>query len=308
MKRVLFIGEINVDLILGGLPSLPVLDREIACSSCELTIGSSTAICACAYASLGGDCSFMGLAGTDPYGDFMVRGMSEFGVRTQWVVRSPDVRTGITVNLIVGKTRSQVTYPGSIAAFSRKHLRLDAIPGFDHVHLGGLYLQEGLLPEVTEILTVARSAGLTASIDPQWDASETWRYMDEWLPLLTWFFPNGDEALSITGARDLPSACEALAGRTPSPLIKHGAEGVWCWIDGRVERIAGYPVDVVDTTGAGDSFDAGYLFAVLEKGMDARSAARFANAAAARSCRFVGGVNARSSYEDVLEFQRRFGQ
>ncbi len=307
MKRVLFIGEINVDLILGGLPSLPVLDREIACTSCELTIGSSTAICACAYASLGGDGSFMGLAGTDPYGDFMVRGMSEFGVRTQWVVRSPDVRTGITVNLIVGKTRSQVTYPGSIAAFGKKHLRLDVIPGFDHVHLGGLYLQEGLLPEVTEILTVARQAGLTTSLDPQWDGSETWRFMEEWLPLLTWFFPNSDEAMSITRNGDLPSACEALAARTANPLIKDGSEGVWCWIDGRAERIPGYAVEVVDTTGAGDTFDAAFLYAALEKGMGLRSAARFANAAAARSCRFVGGVNARSSYEDVLEFQRRFG-
>lgn len=307
MKRVLFVGEINVDLILGGLPSLPVLDREIACTSCELTIGSSTAICACAYGALGGDASFMGLAGADVYGDFMVNGMTDFGVSTQRVVRSAEVRTGITVNLIVGKTRSQVTYPGSIAAFGKEHISWDALTEFGHIHLGGLYLQESLLPEVTEILTRARKAGLTTSLDPQWDGLETWRYLDEWLPLLTWYFPNRDEAMSQTGAENVAAATAALAAKTPCPLVKHGADGVWTAIGGGIERIPGYPVQVVDTTGAGDTFDAAYIYAALELGLDPQAAARFANAAAARSCLFVGGVNARSIADEVLEFQRRSG-
>ena len=114
MKRVLFLGEINVDLILGGLESFPIPDREVACVSFEKTIGSSTAICACAYSSLGGDTYFLGLAGKDEYGDFMINGMEDFGINTSLVKRTSRIGTGVTVNLIHDKNRTQVTYPGTI--------------------------------------------------------------------------------------------------------------------------------------------------------------------------------------------------
>lgn len=304
MNRVLFIGEINVDIIMGGLEAFPVLDREVACSSYEVTIGSSTAICACAYASLGGDTSFMGLAGNDENGEFMVRGMQNFGIKTDLVKRTDEIRTGVTVNLIFGKTRTQVTYPGTIAAFNRSHLDFEAIRSFQHIHLGGPYMQTAFLGEITEVLSHARKHGLSTSLDPQWDSSETWRYLDEWLPLLSFFFPNRDEALSITGAADLAGALRDLAGRTACPVIKDGGNGAHCLVEGRVVEVAGYVVEVVDTTGAGDSFDAGFIYSRLERGSGLVESVRFANAVAARSCRFPGGVNARSSCDDILHFKQ----
>src|SRR4051812_6947693 len=77
MKKLLFVGDINVDVLMGGLVSLPVIDREITCSSFDIAIGSSAVICAAAFASLGGNASFLGLAGSDDYGEFMLRGMKE---------------------------------------------------------------------------------------------------------------------------------------------------------------------------------------------------------------------------------------
>jgi sugar/nucleoside kinase (ribokinase family) len=304
LKPVFFIGEINVDIILGGLESLPEVDREVGCSSFEVTIGSSTAICACNYASLGGAASFVGLAGEDDYGDFMVQGLKEFRIGTELVRRTAAVKTGVTVNLIFGKTRTQVTYPGAISEFGIEHIDLETLEGSRHIHLGGPYMQTRLLPHVTSLLQFARDRGVTTSLDPQWDNSGRWAHMGEWLPLLTWFFPNRDEALAIAGVQDPADACLRLAESTACPVVKLGSEGALFVSSGSVDRVPGFPIEIVDTTGAGDAFDAGFLYAVLDRGMETGEAVRIANAVAARSCAFVGGVNARSNREDISRFLR----
>jgi sugar/nucleoside kinase (ribokinase family) len=100
MMRALFIGDICVDIMMGGMESLPIVDREITCKSFEVTLGGSTVLCACAFAALGGSASFLGLAGNDDYGDFSIRGMQSFGINTDLVRRTNEVKTGVTLNLI----------------------------------------------------------------------------------------------------------------------------------------------------------------------------------------------------------------
>lgn len=302
MKRVLFIGDINVDIMMGGLACFPVLNREITCESFEVTMGSSSVIAACAHASLGGNASFLGLAGEDDYGAFMLKGMAAFGIDTGPVRRTDRVGTGVTVNMILEDTRTQVTYPDTIAAFEGADLDGAAFEGFDHLFLAGPYQQTKFRPEITRILKLAQEVGISTSLDPQWDASEKWEGMEAWLPLLSFFFVNEDEAISITKAASLEAACRDLAGRTARPVVKAGRAGALVPVEGEVHSVPTWAVAVADTTGAGDSFDAGYLFAILEKGMGPVEAARFGNAVGARSCTFVGGVNARSTYEDIVAF------
>lgn len=303
MKRALFIGDICVDIMMGGMESLPIVDREITCKSFEVTLGGSTVLCACAFVALGGSASFLGLTGNDDYGDFSIRGMQSFGINTDLVRRTNEVKTGVTLNLIYANTRTQVTYPGTIAEFSGADLEASLLDGFHHIHFSGPYLETKLIPHITRILKTAREAGISTSLDPQWDSKQTWEYMNEWLPLLTYFFSNSDEAVSITNAFSAEEALKRLALRTPLPLVKTGSEGALVLVDGVVKTIASKKVEVVDTTGAGDSFDAGFLYATLEKKMDLTLAVEFANLVAARSCKFIGGVNARSSYEDILKFK-----
>lgn len=302
MSRVLFIGEINVDVMMGGMESPPIVDREVPCKTYDVVMGALTVVCACAYASLGGDTSFAGLAGEDDYGDFMVRGLRGFGIDTDLVRRTSQVRTGVTVNMIHGSARTQATYPGTIAEYDGAGLGEAVFKRFDHVHFAGVYLETKLLPRIAGLLKIAREAGITSSLDPQWDSTERWEHMDEWLPLVTYLFVNQDEAMSITGATSAQEACRRLVPRTACPLVKVGEDGALVPVDGRVVSVPSRAVEVVDTTGAGDSFDAGFLFARFCKKMGLVEAAEFANALAARSCTFVGGVNARSSYEDVLRF------
>jgi sugar/nucleoside kinase (ribokinase family) len=302
MKKVLFIGDINVDVIMGGLESFPIKDREITCTSYDVTMGGTAVISACTYSRLGGDSSFLGLTGSDDYGDFMVKGLREFGVNTDLVCRTDAVRTGVTVNLVYRNSRTQVTYQGAIKEFSGAHVDRDKLAGFNHIHFAGPYLETKFIPEITPLLAFAQKRGITTSLDPQWDPLETWNYMEEWFPRLTYFFANTDEAVSITKASSIEKACEVLSGKTLNPFIKAGEKGVFVSDGERITTVPSFKVTVVDTTGAGDSFNAGFLFATLEKGMPMKEAARFGNAVAARSCMFVGGVNARSTYDDMISF------
>ena len=299
VKKLLFVGDVNIDIIMGGLPSLPVVDKEITCASFDITVGSCAVVCACAYASLGGDASFMGLAGNDEYGRFMVRSMDDFGIHTDLVRRTDKVRTGITVNLIYQDTRTQVTYPGTISEFDGREAGERELAGFEHLHFAGPYQQTKFRPEMTRVLKLARSMGVTTSLDPQWDATERWEFMDQWLPLLTYLFVNEGEAMSITRQPSAEQAVVALQARTPRAILKAGKSGAMVVIDGKLHKLPAPALKVVDTTGAGDCFNAGFLYATLEKGLPPVEAIRIGIATGSRSCMFPGGVAHRSSYDDV---------
>jgi len=300
MQKVLYVGDINVDVMMGGLASFPVADKEITCESFDVVMGSSAVIAACAYAALGGNTAVCGLAGLDDHGDFMMKGLQEAGIDISLVQRTAEVGTGVTVNLIQDRIRTQVTYPGTIEAFDGAGLDRSALADVDHVHFAGPYLQTRFRPRVTYVLEIAKDLGASTSLDPQWDPTGRWEFMDEWLPLLSYLFVNEDEAMSITGSESAAQACRSLGERTACPVVKTGKDGALVLDDDRIESRPPIDVEVVDTTGAGDNFDAGFLFAVLEKKMNRVEACEFGNAVASRSCAFVGGTNAGSTYQDVM--------
>ena len=307
MHKVLFVGDINVDVLMGGLESLPVVDKEITCQTFAVAVGSSATICAAAYASLGGNSSFLGLAGKDDYGNFMLRSMNELKINTDLVRRTDAVGTGVTVNLIHNSTRTQVTYPGSISEFDGTDVGEREFQGFSHVHFAGPYLQTKFRPHITRLLKLAQSLKITTSLDPQWDPKEQWEYMNDWLPLLSYLFVNEGEAMSITKAASPEAACHDLANRTATPIVKTGKDGSMAISregGGELARSTARQVKVTDTTGAGDCFDAGFLFATFEKQLSLAKALQVGNATGSRSCMFPGGVAHKSTWQDITQFMK----
>jgi ribokinase len=302
MKKVLFVGDINVDVMMGGMQSLPVVDKEVMCASYDVVMGSSAVICAAAYASLGGNASFLGLAGNDDYGNFMIKGLNELGIATDRVRRTDKFRTGVTINMIHGSTRTQVTYPGTISEFDGRDIDAKTLQGFDHIHFAGPYQQTKLRPEITRLLKLAQAQKSTTSLDPQWDATEKWEYMEQWLPLLTYLFVNEGEALSLAKTQSLEEACTALQSKTKRAVLKAGKDGSMISYEGGIYKVPARIIQVVDTTGAGDCFDAGFLFATLEQNLTERDALEIGNAVGSRSCLFAGGVAHRSTYADIVKF------
>jgi sugar/nucleoside kinase (ribokinase family) len=296
LGKVLFAGDANLDLVFSGLEKIPQEDKEIFCEGFTLTLGGSCTLTAAAYAHIGGSCDFCGLLGNDPNGDNVMKYLADAGVGLRLLRRQSSVNTGVTVNLVRAATRTQVTYPGCLAIVDETEVILRDLSKYTHIHLSGIYGTIKFLPRIAEILLAARSAGVTTSMDTQWDSSEKWRFADEWLPLLTFLFVNEAEASSLAfqyGGQKKKEAgwketWDCLRMLTVSPIIKLGPHGAYAggklYEPFRVEH-------VVDPTGAGDSFAAGFLYGIIEAGYDFNSAMWYAQAAGALACSFEGGYS-----------------
>jgi sugar/nucleoside kinase (ribokinase family) len=305
-KRVLVVGELNVDMIFSGLDTLPKLAQEIIATDLQIVLGSSSAICAAGLARLGAEVDFLGKVGDDSFGDFVTGELHQLGVGTRHVVRDPAVRTGITISLTYVKDRALVTYLGSIAALRLSDIQMSILNEYAHLHVGSYFLQKGLQPGLQALFELAHRSGLTTSLDTGWDPEERWGG-DELLDLLALvdiFFPNEVEACAITGADDAELALRELGRRTALVVVKQGAEGAMALRDGEIVRSPGFQVEVADTTGAGDSFDAGFVFAHLVQGQPLEDALRFANACGALSATGYGGTAAQPTLRQVLGMLR----
>lgn len=300
-RSILFAGDCDVDLVMSGLARAPMEDREVFCEGFAAAAGGSTLLAAAGYARLGGAAEFCGLAGEDHYGREIAAGLAAAGVGSRLLRMTRDVATAVTLNLVRGSTRTQVTFSGTLGAMDEAarlvaELESGAV-GFAHLHVSGVYGMPRFRSGVRGLLEAARRAGLTTSLDTQWDEREEWEGLDSWLPLLDFLFVNADEARSITGRADPAAAWRDLSGRTSRPIVKLGPEGAYA--GGRA-----YPpcrVEVLDPTGAGDTFAAGYLYATIEEGRGPDEAMRFAQAAGAIACTYAGGLGPGLSRAKVLE-------
>ena len=292
---VLFIGDVNLDIQMMGLSGPILVDHEVFCGGFGRSIGGSTAICAAAYSSLGGRAEFCGLLGKDEDGRFVSARLAELGVGLRLLGFASGEHTGVTVNFVQDSTRTQVTYLGTLGITDETDRAIEELSHFRHLHISGPYGTPRFLPRIAELLAAARAKGLTTSLDTQWGEAWAWRYLDAWLPHLNWLFVNELEARSITGEEEVAASWLKLRGETRCPIIKLGARGAY--FEGR--SLPSPAVAVVDTTGAGDSFAAGFLYASFELGLGLDEAVAYAAATGALACTYAGGISPFLTKESV---------
>jgi len=299
---VLVLGDANPDLIMRGGDVVPAFgQQERVVDEGLLTVGGSGAIFACGAALLGLKVGFAGVIGDDTFGAFMRDSLEARGVDVRGLVVDVGRPTGVTVVLSRPDDRAMVTAVGTIADLKPALIDRDVLRSARHVHVSSFFLQTALRPGLAGLFSEIHDAGGTTSIDPNWDPDEQWDSgLLELLPETDVFLPNSAEARLITGIDDIDVAIESLAGRGGVVAVKFGDGGgmVTSGGDGTV-RVPGVAVDVVDTTGAGDAFDAGFLRGWLDGWTPARSLA-LANVCGGLSCRAAGGVDALPSMEDAL--------
>lgn len=303
MKRILVIGELNVDLIVSGLPSLPVLGQELLCDDFQMALGSSSAICASWLVALGAAVDFWGKVGRDLYGEFVVSELERRGIGTNGIIRDPGIRTGVTVSLTYPHDRALFTYLGSIAALRLDDLDLSLIARYDHLHSASIFLQRGLRPGLPALYRAAKEAGLTTSLDSGWDPEKHWGHdIFAVLPYVDFFVPNEVEALHLTGASTVEEATTELSRYAGTVVVKLGREGALAWACEQMWKVSGFEAKVVDTTGAGDAFNAGFMYAHIVEGRSMSDALRFANACGAIAVTTIGGPTAPPSAAAVDAF------
>ncbi len=301
MRDVFIIGELNVDLILSGCSRLPNFGTEMTVDAFAMTLGSASAICAVGLARLGRRVVFVGKAGADPWGDYCIQVLQSAGVDTTWIRRDAGVQTGVTVALVGSHDRALITYPGATQSLSVADLP-DAIgSGRSHLHVSSFFLQSSMRASWRSVFERVRKAGWSVSLDPGCDPDGVWASdLRELLPLVDVLLPNELELTSIAGVQDVEDALRALHTDRTTVVAKIGAAGAMALDGGRVVRVRPPSVVGIDTTGAGDSFNAGFLNAWLD-GQPLRTCMRAAVACGSLSTRGLGGTTAQPTRDELAE-------
>jgi sugar/nucleoside kinase (ribokinase family) len=283
-------GELNLDLILYGLPAEMPTEREVMASDFAITLGSSSAILAHNLAALGSRVGFVTKVGDDSFGTLAVERLRERGVDMSNVV--PGAKSGVTVILPHEARRHILTFPGTISELRFADLDLDYLASARHFHVSSLFLQRELLPDIPELFRRMKAAGLTTSLDTNDDPDDLWSgVLEEVLPHVDILLPNEREALMISQANDLATALLWLAQKVETVVVKIGASGAVAMRGGHRFDAPGVPVTVIDQVGAGDSFDAGFLNQFL-RGEDLPACLNYGNLCGAFSTTDRGGTEA----------------
>jgi sugar/nucleoside kinase (ribokinase family) len=299
--KILIAGEMNPDLVLRNASAFPEPGKEVLVDDLLMTVGGSSANCAVGLARLGNQVTFATKIGQDVWGDFCLESMKAEGVDTSLMIRDPALKTGITVAVTSIKERAFITYLGSIAALQPEDVPEAQFGSFRHFHVGGYYLQEALRRGLKKLFAAAHRQGLTTSLDCGYDPSEKWgaEILDT-LAEVDVFLPNESEVCAISRRRDPIEGLRALSGGRTLVVAKLGPDGCAALEGSQLRFVPSFQVRVVDTTGAGDSFDAGFLHAWLNR-RPLEECLRFGTACGALSTRGMGGTTTQPTAHEVEE-------
>jgi sugar/nucleoside kinase (ribokinase family) len=301
---VIAVGELNPDLILTGMSGLPRLGRETLAVASALTLGSSTALCAANLAALGLRVGMVGKIGDDLFGDFVLRELGARQIETRGILREAGASTGITVSLATPEDRAMVTCPGAMARLAASEVDRAYLAEARHLHISSLFLQRGLQAGCAELFREAQAIGLGTSLDPGWDPVEAWDAGIEALyPWLDVLFVNAVEVCALGREADEGRAAARLAARVPLLVVKRGPGGAAAFQGGDTCAHPGFAAASVDPTGAGDAFNAGFLFGHLA-GRPLSECLRWGNACGALTVGRPGGSGAYRDRAEVEEFLR----
>ncbi len=300
--KILVAGEINVDLIMQGYRAFPELGREVLVEDSLLTLGSASAICAVGLARLGERVAFVGKAGFDTWGDFCLAALCAAGVDVTRVIRGRELKTGITVSITGPRDRALVTHLGAIGELAPEDLPDTMFEGFDHLHVSSFFMQEKLRTGCAALFARARARGLTTSLDPGCDPAGRWESgLPDAVREADVFFPNEVELRGAAGVDDPVEALRRLENGRTLVVAKLGPHGAMALRDGVPVKAPAPKVQPVDTTGAGDSFNAGFLHRWLA-GAPLEDALRFGAVCGALSTLGAGGTGSQPDSRRAEEF------
>jgi sugar/nucleoside kinase (ribokinase family) len=298
--EVIVIGELNVDIILNYIDGFPEVGKEKLAKEMNVTLGSSSAIFASNLSTLGTKVAFIGKIGKDAFASLVLNSLNTKGVNTSNIIQSATSNTGATIVLNYDQDRAMVTYPGAMETLKIEDVNFDFLATARHLHFSSIFLQPGIRESLPALFAKAKSLGLTTSVDPQWDPAERWDInLYDLLPVLDIFMPNKAELLLLTGSKSVDEVISKIKEIAPNIIlvIKNGADGAYGWRSGNlVHQPAFMNSDVIDSIGAGDSFNAGFIHEFI-KGSSLVKCLESGALAGAVSTTRPGGTGAFDNYD-----------
>jgi sugar/nucleoside kinase (ribokinase family) len=305
-KPIICLGILVADIVGRPLRAVPDPGRLVLVDEMSLHTGGCAINTATALAKLGLPVEVIGKVGSDSFGDFVLNALAERGIGTRGIMRDKEVGTSATMVMVAQDgERRFVHYIGANARLTLEGIDLEIVKTGSILHVGGSLVLPGIDGQPTaELLRNARLAGVTTFLDTVWD--DTGRWMDilaPCLPNIDYFVPSLPEGQALTGLDDPTEVASALLERGVRTVgLKMGVDG--CLVmsgEDQVIRLPAFQVDVVDATGAGDAFAAGFIAGVWH-GWPMEQTARFANAVGALCVTGLGASGGVRSLTETLSF------
>jgi len=311
MKKfdVIVVGELNVDLILNNIDGFPEVGKEKLADQMTLTLGSSSAIFASNLSSLGAKVAFLGKVGQDSFAELVVDSLNKKGVDTSMIIRDPSLNTGATIVLNYGHDRAMVTHTGAMDHLTIHDINSELLKQADHLHFSSYYLQPGIKKDIGRLFEMAKQAGLTTSFDMQWDPAEKWDF--DYKTVLSYvdvFLPNEQEIIHLSGKKTQETALQEISAYANTVIVKMGSDGSLCKSGDKTSRMESFlNKNVVDAIGAGDSFNAGFIFKYIKKA-PLKECQEFGNLTGAINTTAAGGTTAFTNYDQIMRIAiEKFG-
>lgn len=299
---VVCVGNLVADLIVRPVDALPARGALTMVEAIDTKAGGCALTTAVVLGHLGADVAMLGMVGEDLYGRFLVEALDEAGVDRRGVVWHPTIPSVATVVVVdSGGERTYLHAPGVGAIMSRADLPDDRLFAGNALHIAGALINPGIDGEPTaQIMAEAQARGILTCLDTAFDPTGRWEKVHAALPYLDVFAPGYPEARHIAGLDD-PAEIAAWARQrgAKSAIIKLGGEGAY--VDGPGWRglIPVLPVPVVDTTGAGESFNGGLLYG-LTHGWPLERAARLGAATGALAVTQIGAAAGAGTLSEAM--------
>ena len=239
----------------------------------------------------------------------MLDSLKKKNVNTDFIISDEKSKTGATIVLNYDEDRAMVTHPGAMEELTIDDITSERLSSAKHLHVSSIFLQPKIKENILDLLVKAKKAGLTTSLDPQWDPNEKWDIdLRKLLPFIDVFLPNETEITHLTKEPDVEKALKLLAPFANLIVVKMGSKGSALLRNGNISiQPAFLNEDVADAIGAGDSFDAGFISKFV-KGESAIECQRFGNLCGALNTTAAGGTGAFSDYEKMKKIaMEKFG-
>ncbi|WP_025741576.1 carbohydrate kinase family protein [Aquimarina pacifica] len=302
---VLVVGELNVDIILDNIKAFPEIGKEIIAEDLTVTLGSSSAIFASNLSSLEINVAFLGKIGNDSFANLINETLIRKNVNTDFVITSPQYKTGLTIVMNYDMDRANVTFPGAMDYLGEDEVTDKVLSKAKHLHVSSVFLQKKLKKDIVKLFQRAKKMGLSTSMDPQWDPEEKWELsLAELLPYIDVFLPNATEFKHLTNCTDIKSGIEKVKRYANTIVIKDGEHGAHLWEQGELtSKPAFLNTHVADCIGAGDSFDAGFISEYI-KGKPNLYCLEIGNITGAINTTASGGTTAFKNFETIKDIAK----
>lgn len=260
---VICLGILVADVVAKPVNKIPDRGKLELVEKMELHSGGCAANTGVCLARLGINTAVMGKVGEDGFGDFLIQRLKKEGIDTGGIKRANHANTSVTMVMVdKGGERSFIHYIGANAALKEEDIDLGLFPDARILHLAGFFLMPGFDgAPAARVLKKARDRGLTTSLDTCWDSQGRWlKLLEPCLEFTDIFLPSIEEARKISGEEDPENICEFFLKKgVKTVALKMGEKGAFIASCEESFSIPPFKINVVDTTGAGDAFVAGFL-------------------------------------------------